>query len=68
MINDFITIPFDFQNEDILSTFISFLKTIALKAEFLPIDFFYNQVCKIFLDKKKKKKFQFILRNFSYFY
>lgn len=49
VINDFITIPFDFENEDILSTFISFLKTVALKAENLPIDFFYNQVLKYFL-------------------
>ena len=55
VINDFITIPFDFENEDILSTFISFLKTIALKTEYLPIDFFYNQVNNVsFLNKKKK--------------
>lgn len=42
-INDLIVHPFDFSNEEILSHYISFLKTLSLRLDPQTIQFFFNE-------------------------
>ena len=43
-INEFITHPYDFGDDEIVAYYISFLKGLSLRVEAIPLDLFYNQV------------------------
>ena len=43
-INEFITHPYDFGDDEIVAYYISFLKGLSLRIEAIPLDLFYNQV------------------------
>lgn len=43
-INEYITHEFDFKDDEIVDFYISFLKSMALRIESIPLELFYNQV------------------------
>lgn len=43
-INGYITHDFDFEDNEIVDFYISFLKSMALRIEAVPVDLFYNEV------------------------
>ena len=50
-INNIITAPLDFQDEDIVSQYISFMKMLSLSVNENTIHFFTNNVFSFFLPK-----------------
>ena len=50
-INEFIMHKFDFNDEEIVDFYISFLKSLSLRLNTNPIQLFYNEVLKSINDK-----------------
>ena len=46
-INDLITTPLDFLDEDVVSQYISFLKLLSMNLTPDTVQFFYNYVCSL---------------------